>query len=1830
MGEEIESLYALLGIKLDDASVNDTVGKLIKAVQSKLNSSIYGGENGVITLPATLEGKFKNGKEINQEIKDAYAAIYKKAQQMADESVSLTLKDIEDFKAQIDKFGRKTAKYKGNDIIANANNNLRQTLSDYQNFVNDLRKEVNAQQKAQIKQAQKAKAQQKAKTKKSSYFDVSDEEINDAIAKENARQAKIKAWRDKQAEQVASRLDYRSGSIDASRTNKKDAMASEFSEYSSQWARELAKTIKETYSKELTKHIFDKEFKSDQPKGRMSRKTTKEEYLNHLSTKAIMELGGLMGKVERGSEDVTFDQIVEAIGLIRTIFEENGKSMSVIAQSISTAVQSRYDQPQDTQPDYHGDRKKIYKKDKYGNRIGGIDAEEGTDRGVGVGHAQAQEYQKAINNLLKKMLGEVEDISGQEARVNKVAEEMVKETKKSKTKKTKNSSYERVKADAKTSGASEDTRRLAEELKNGSDKDNKAEINRLNTSVKNVGANVKEGTKATNVQTTYDKMDNVKKDTDEAKHRQVNEVNRDINKDVARSVKADETTGFNTDTKADELISVVKDIDSKMNTASQATKNATSKIQLPSSTKDLYKALPDPNRLLGLPKPDGRRKKISNGLKDENPQLGLIPVQDAMKKALAVIPGEFAKTLKESIHPSVKDTQQKIDRPEGKNEFKYDETMLRRLAAISNAGKEARRKQNGEITTPPKVIVPDYQPQVKHSDIYASPIKTTLRDVFENFLNDLTGASEEYKKIVNASTEQQDKMAAERVKIWGMNNGRNPNDTGDIASMRRILELYRNNKASIEQNPELMQKIKLTDPVEVDTTEITKAFNKALSGKNMQNAQMGGSIGKQILGAMRGFTFMPSIEKSRAQADGLNQILGIINNALNSLLSNIQMHETTLAGMEESGQARFNPDGTLTEDSTSAARKTLADLEESKYVLEMLKADLLANEAIVKRTSGNYGQMVKQLSFASPVLRDCNGILRNMNAGLDKNGKALKFQTRMAEILNYTFQLMSRSVGQWFKKILSMLNPLNIIKNTFKTIAGWTKSAFQDFGSYDTKWQRTMNVIKINFQRAIKPAMEWIAQKLVNIIGFFNIISMKIQEAFGQVPVDLFDQAGANAEKMRRELEEAANVTAGFDELHDIGSDNSGANDLLGDIYKPQLSQDWIDMATKLGETLGGFFKGDLGFGDVCKVVLELLGKLLGTIGKMIWDWFKQTSLGKWITEHWKGLLATLLALFVGWQLLKIAGPTLLKALFGWISKSAIVPLFNKVGGWISEGLSSISGKLAGLFTGSGFLAQLGAGFNSVFKGGGLIGLVKDGALTFGSALGTIIGGALIAVVGGLIGDGIHDAARDGMESNNMYDIGLMENGGKESDKKGRGVLNTIGVIGGDALKFGSIGAGIGGMFGGPLGMLIGGGIGAAIGTIAGTIETVLSPSIDAATVSARNMNNELQKIEYYEGKVQGATTQVNTFKEQLNLLKQSLDLNTQSVYEQGEKLGISKTRMDELVKAVQDGKFTTDMLTGSEQGLAGSLTDLAQKQEHVTEVSKKLEEAQKKLLKAQTDLSIAQDVEAGNFELAAARIEVAEAQGVYTTEEATAKRIQLYKQGSEEERKNLLQNLTPEQRKKMLEYNATTDKELKELNKLWNESSDEIKSIFTDSIDQDTINKFEQRLNSIDSLMAEHQGFWQGVGDTIAEIFSAGHVVTYTYNHEDAAYQELANKLNSGELSKDKVSDKTLTELRKRKLIAFAVGTNYVPNDGLAYLHQGEAVIPKKYNRPYQPQNNAGMENAINNLVQQVAQISNQVNQGIPVKGQFVQRGSDLVATVERANNRQSNNILNNKVYAR
>lgn len=1763
---EIESLWLSLGIKPDDSSANDAVDKIIKAVQSKLKSSIYGGKNGVITLPATIEGKFKDGREIDKSITDAYAAIYKKAQQMADESVSLTLKDIKDFKAQIDKFGKQTAKYRNNDVIANANNNLRQTVATYQNYINELKGEVAKTKKIQVKQTQKVKAKQKAKTQQkgeTAYDDYLNKQEQYSKRAEGAGKRKELFQELDEVRENKSPVKS-SGNIRASSTNDDLMKLSEYSAHGSRWASELARTLKEEVAKSAKTLVtyIDPSYKKRTEHGRA---TTEREFLNDTIKAAKKQLKNSIAQLEAGSEDITLDTLKEQAAVIKVLNKALGRTTEQAEKIITSAIENRYNGSTEVTQG-----KGKYKYDKTTQtKVGGTNLKEGQIKGAGPGHDNTQKLVKELYTAMHQWDAEViadtianEIILGNEKTINKIENNR-------KRKSTTSQSDNKI-MNVKTTP------------------DYKTELAQLNGRTNEVFDAVIQTNKLTNEQTTYDKNANVKSDTDMAKEIKVEEVNKDINKDTARTVKADEVSGFNTDTTANKLIKVAEDIRDNLG----KTKEATSKIELPASTKDLYKKLADPSKILGLPKPDGRRKKISDGLKNENPQLGLVPVQDALKKSLAVVPGEFTKTLKEAIHPSVLDRQRHIAGPEGTDKFEYDEDMLRRLANASNAKKEARRKQDMNYTPPPKTIIPDYQPQVQHSDIYASPIKTTLRDVLENFVNEITGASDEYKKIISASTEQQDEMAAERVKIWGMNNGRNPNDTGDIANMRRVLDLYRNNKASIEQNPELMQKIKLTGPIEVDTTELTKTFNEALSGKNMRNAQMGGSPLQQVLGAMRGFTFMPSIEKSIALADGLNKIFGDINRAINSVLANIQMNESILAGMEKSGEVEFDSEGYMTKGS-SAAKKTLADLEESKYVFETIKADLLENEKIIKTTGNDYGKMVKLLSFTSPILRDDNTILRYLNAGLNKNGEALHFQTRLAEILNYTFQLIGRSIGQWFKRLLSMINPLNVIKN----IAGKIKSAFQDFGSYDTKWQRTMNVVKINFQRSIRPAMEWIAQKLVNIIGFFNIISMKVQEAFGQVPVDLFDQAGANAEKMRRELEKAANVTAGFDELHDIGSDNSGENDLLGDIYKPQLSKDWIDLANRIGDTFAHLIKGDMGFGDVCKEILRLLGELLGKIAKVIWDWFKETALGKWITDHWKGLLATLLALFVGWQLLKIFGPTLLSKIGG-----AFKILFTKVGGWITTLLGA-----------NGFGQGIITAFQTLFAGGkySLIGTLKEmftssAAITEAGSWGSMIGFAvtkgLLAALTGYATYKTIDHFGNKLADKTSYNLGVEYAGGKDKDKKGTGWA-----------KAGAIGTGIIG--GAATGALVGGApgaaIGAVIGGIAGTIQSVLRPSLEEAEVAARSLNGELQNMHFNEAQVQTFQEQSDVLSEQLDLLKQSLDTSTQSVYDQGEKLGISKTRMDELIASTQNGTFNTGMLTGAEVELSGSLTDLAQKQEHYTAVTKEAEEAERKLLKAKTDLAIEQDMEAGNFEVAAARIEVAEAQQVYSTEEATDRRIELFKKCADEERANLLQDLTPDQKKRMTDLNNITDIELAKMHTSWEDSSEATRNAILNGLDENTQAEFKRRMDQIDDEIESHVGFWQRIGDTLAEIFSFGHATTWTYNGNEKYEDAVRNK--------------------KIKIQKNALGTNYVEADGLQYLHQGEAIIPKKYNQPYQPGGMSAEERAyMDRMIVTMNKLDGTISQGINIRGEFRQRGNDLVATVEKAKNRNGNQPLNNAVFAR
>ena len=1069
-----------------------------------------------------------------------------------------------------------------------------------------------------------------------------------------------------------------------------------------------------------------------------------------------------------------------------------------------------------------------------------------------------------------------------------------------------------------------------------------------------------------------------------------------------------------------------------------------------------------------------------------------------------------------------------------------------------------------------------------------------LRKLFKDMM-----PMSEADRIMSATREEQELMRAERIERFGLNNGRQMTDTGDIASVRRTKELFGWIYSSDKDNQELFQDIRLTPGYSrkgIDTTKILRSLNDVLSGPEMFKAQTGGTL-RNIIGSMTGYIGMPSLEKSRAQAEGLNQVMANVREEVLGLIQAINTEEATLRGMEKRGTVEFNEEGQMIK-GTSSARKVFADMEEQKGVLKSALAEVKMIDQVVESTGGRISAIVRNLGFVMPELMQNNTILQNINAGLDKNGKAFKFQTRLAEILNYSFQLMSRYIGQIIKDWMWMINPLNQIKQRF-----------DDFVSYDSKWQRTMNVIKYNLRDIIRPFMEWIAQSLVNIIGFIDIISMKIQEAFGYTPISLFDQK--NADEFKKTYEEITSISAGFDELHDIGTSSveNDPNNLLGEIYKPELSQDWIDLANEIGDLFAGVITGDLGFGEAVEKILEIAWKGITTLWDEIIYPFVKETLWPFIQNNWLDILKWILIAFLAWKGLNVLGDLFWNAIFGKFTLSSIKNLFTKVGGWISSALSSISF--------GGFISSFGSGimlaFQSLFAGGkySLIGTLGEmftnsAAITQAGSWGSMIGFALtkglLATLAGYATYKVTDYFGDKAVDNENYNIGLMANGGKEEDKKS----NTGNILGG-ILGGAAGGAVTGGIVAGPIGAAVG----AVIGGIAGTLQTVLRPALEESQIAARNLNNELQNINFYEGAVDGAKESVNSFTEIQNLLSQAVEGQTDKVYKQGEQLGISKSRLDELIVSIQNGTYNTDMLSESELGLMDSLNQLSALQDKNKTATDNLTEAKRKLQKAEMDLAIMQDITAGNFELAAARIELAFASGVYTSTEAGKQMALVLKNTNDDMKANLLENLTPDMQKNFAEYVNTTEVGKKDLVKIYDELNEEQKEAFDEDYSDLFVENIENLLDkgqdAIDRTELDwshpFQSLWKVVSGIWNSLFGGG------------------NNTNTNNNSNTK----------SIPVATMAVGTNYVPNDGLAYLHQGEAVIPKKYNQPYTPANMSTEERAyMQQMMSTMRSLDSTIKQGININGQFVQRGSDLVAVVNKTKSQTGADLLSNVSYAR
>ena len=486
----------------------------------------------------------------------------------------------------------------------------------------------------------------------------------------------------------------------------------------------------------------------------------------------------------------------------------------------------------------------------------------------------------------------------------------------------------------------------------------------------------------------------------------------------------------------------------------------------------------------------------------------------------------------------------------------------------------------------------------------------------------------------------------------------------------------------------------------------------------------------------------------------------------------------------------------------------------------------------------------------------------------------------------------------------------------------------------------------------------------------------------------------------------------------------------------------------------------------------------------------------------------------------------------------------------------------------------------------------------FFSTLGGAVAGFFIGgLEGGLIGGGIMLTISSAMNMITAALHGDYEKVEKEAVKVGAG-----------------IGVAIGTAIGGPLVGLAGGAIGALLGWVSG-------------------------KIMSFFGDVGGAYSKLKVTVKDLELAKEQLQIAQDNEVSTLRDLKILEEETgesgEELYTKIQNGILTTDDMTAS--------------QLKVYEAYKKHEKAIEDLHKAQqthmdyeTSMDLDRAKKTDNYESYIDKMIQANENGIYSQEELQDRFSQVYASLDKDSRKAFLENL-PENMKLGVTLGA------EEYYSGW----EKFKNNFIEKAGKfiETVGTFMKRL--VATYLNTIIGFFEGILNIIPnQINKMLNVINSIFNtkfqiptielpkielpnyknYELEDKKELVNRIQQVAENKD------LTDEQKKKLIqqlsaqfkSYAVGTNYVPNDGLAYLHQGEAVIPKKYNQPYQQ----GMSNEERAYMQQMAatikSLDNTMKQGINVKGQFVQRGSDLVAVVNKTKSQTGADLLSNVSYAR
>lgn len=374
---------------------------------------------------------------------------------------------------------------------------------------------------------------------------------------------------------------------------------------------------------------------------------------------------------------------------------------------------------------------------------------------------------------------------------------------------------------------------------------------------------------------------------------------------------------------------------------------------------------------------------------------------------------------------------------------------------------------------------------------------------------------------------------------------------------------------------------------------------------------------------------------------------------------------------------------------------------------------------------------------------------------------------------------------------------------------------------------------------------------------------------------------------------------------------------------------------------------------------------------------------------------------------------------------------------------------------------------------------------------------------------------------------------------------------------------------------------------------TTASNSIKSVKDATNDYNNTLQYSQELETNYAEGLLTLGQARDQLNYLEQQA--------------GISA---EELAKQVQNGSLSVDNMTTAQLQLYGAYLQTQQMEQQIQQMQEERIKVAKQLRDDTLELALANGEQSDSYDELVDKIHEYVTSGEMDMDEAKEYFSRAMSNMTLEEQRLFLQNLPDDLKSAASDWDNWSQETMDKAN--------DMKGILTKAAEGWGI-----IFNKAGELLT---GFFKNVGDTFSKI---GEKV-------DSAKKKIASGWNNSGITKvgnfitgQGWQTNAEKEAKKKKLASYDVGTNYVPNDQLALVHQGEAIIPAKYNKGYQPQDN-GLTVTISELRAELASLRNQMAQGINVSGEFKQRGNDLVAVVERGKNKNGNQPLSNPAYAR